>query len=731
MAALIKNAALGRHGGDNSLHEDCNAEGRTVPVHTFKSAFSKTPMASAYGTLADIGKALHNVKEVRCKADAPLLTFNEYRQEAQSRGLKDIVCAWAVCGDIDHLVDQTVFDAALKELAGMGASVIAYQTYSHTMQAPRWRVFVFLDEPALPSDYAACWHGLNDVFQHMLDPAAKDIARLNHWPSCPPGQTRKVCAFNLDGNGPAASIKQALVERGSAPVSDGKQSLIFGLPFDVPAYVRRLSVRDDIATAAILRLQEYEETPNNVAWVESLLEYVSADCEYWEWRNMIWAVASLDWSCGERLCRNWSMTVPGQFIEADFRSTWNSYRAGGIGIGTLIHRAKLGGWKPSNLEAQVSLSPTIQPLETPVPTEAAPNAADRWTRETPPFAVVSIADIFTDPPPQPQFIIAEWLPAGVLTLLSAHGGTGKSMLALTASVCVAAGIPFMGKITTQKRVVFFSGEDNAGLIRHRLARICQALSVNPIALLSNLKILDATESPTLFSEVNQAGIRRGMATDMHRLLKEEVESFGAQLIVIDNASDTLDGNENDRAIVRGFVRSLVQLGKANEAGVLLVAHTNKLAAKTGEADEAYSGSTAWHNSARSRLFLGDKKGQLTLTHSKCNLGPLAADVTLMWDSDKTLTIAPTIDPNAMTTTILNMFAALYAAGKFISPHKTATNNAFRVLSSHPGYPSFLTRQDLERIIGTLLLDGWLVEEPFTSGQRKEQLRIAPGGGGLG
>src|SRR5690606_11260384 len=139
--------------------------------------------------------------------------------------VQDILCSYAVCGDIDHNFDQAIFDAGLEELVSLGVPIIAYQTYSHTAQAPRWRIFIFLDEPALHGEYTACWHGLNDLFGGMLDAAAKDSARLNYWPSCPPGQTRDMLTFNMGGRPPKVSIKQALVKRGSGHVSDGKQAL--------------------------------------------------------------------------------------------------------------------------------------------------------------------------------------------------------------------------------------------------------------------------------------------------------------------------------------------------------------------------------------------------------------------------------------------------------------------------------------------------------------------------
>jgi hypothetical protein len=138
-----------------------------------------------------------SVRQVPEKAAAPLLTFNKYREGAAGRGNADIELCYAVCGDIDGDFDGEKFEAGLAELERLGAQVITYQTFSHTAEAPRWRVLVFLDEPVTPADYSACWYGLNDVFGGILDGNAKDAARLNYWPSCPPGQTREVRTLNM------------------------------------------------------------------------------------------------------------------------------------------------------------------------------------------------------------------------------------------------------------------------------------------------------------------------------------------------------------------------------------------------------------------------------------------------------------------------------------------------------------------------------------------------------
>jgi len=59
-------------------------------------------------------------------------------------------------------------------------------------------------------------------------------------------------------------------------------------------------------------------------------------------------------------------------------------------------------------------------------------------------------------PKRPAFIVQDWLPQSEVTLFAGHGGTGKSMLALTLAVCIAVGRPFFGLPTQARRVAFLS-----------------------------------------------------------------------------------------------------------------------------------------------------------------------------------------------------------------------------------------------------------------------------------
>lgn len=338
----------------------------------------------------------------------------------------------------------------------------------------------------------------------------------------------------------------------------------------------------------------------------------------------------------------------------------------------------------------------------------------------------------------PFFWTEEILPAGTVTLLGAHGGVGKTMLALQWSVCVALGLPFMGKHTHPGRVLFYSAEDDGNRVLHRLQKICRHYGIDPHTLKERLRLLDATDiDPALYGEMLDplAGGRRSKfaTTANYDRLREDAEEFEADFVVIDNASDTYDAEENARARVRAFIRSLNVLAKGRSAAVLLLAHVDKHTAK-GEAQgrEGYSGSTAWHNSVRSRLFLSSKDGALTLEHQKCNLGPQSAPIVMAWSEGVLVSSAhATPQDDAVRGFMLNEYAKdvlrliheFTERGEFIAQAHTSPYNARKMLAGQKTFPPEMQRgtavfdllRDMERA-------GHVKREGYRTPDRKDRAR---------
>lgn len=363
--------------------------------------------------------------------------------------------------------------------------------------------------------------------------------------------------------------------------------------------------------------------------------------------------------------------------------------------------------------------------------DGAPDAA-----EEPPihFKQVQFDCIAYSEPEPPSYWWAPYLPAGVVTLLGAHGGTGKSTLALMLAVSIALGLSLFGIPTKRGRVVYFSGEDGAELLLFRLHWICKKLDIDVVDLHGWLTLLDATDNdPALFHEISTSGKRHGCTTPSYAALHALIEERDADVLIVDNASDTFDASEIDRARVRGFMRALAALAKPDRA-VLLLAHVDKGTSRgeRAQTSEGYSGSTAWHNSARSRLYLSRQKdGGLLLEQQKHNLGKAAEPLALTWPHDGLPQAEPPmagivqhIADNVDTKALLKLVHEFYGRGEFIATGPQSRNNATKVLGEEPSYPKRRKTAEVFQMLREAERRKWIARETYRDRNRKEHERWA-------
>jgi RecA-family ATPase len=351
---------------------------------------------------------------------------------------------------------------------------------------------------------------------------------------------------------------------------------------------------------------------------------------------------------------------------------------------------------------------------------------------------VSVFDVLTNPAPPPEFVWADYIPCGVVTLMGAHGGTGKSTIALMLAVCAAVGRPLFGAEVKPCKVLFASLEDSGAIVRHRLAHICKLWNIDPLALGDCLRIVDGTEYPELFSAEGRGA---GELTDTYKELSTTIETDGIGLVIVDNASDAFAGEEIQRRQVRAFIRALAMAVKPTNAGCLLLAHVDKSTSKArkSEGGEGYSGSTAWHNSARSRLFLtrGDD-GLLTLEHQKSNLGRMREPITLEWPNDdlpQLVKLETGFDVDSLNqrqqgradddraAALLKMIAEFEGRGQYCHTGQTSRSNPYAVLKSEPSFQKLKLNNDAtKRIVNQCQRAGWLEPLDYRTTDRKPHQR---------
>jgi RecA-family ATPase len=231
-------------------------------------------------------------------------------------------------------------------------------------------------------------------------------------------------------------------------------------------------------------------------------------------------------------------------------------------------------------------------------------------------------------PPEREWIVREFLPAGTCSLLTGAGSVGKSLLVQQLATCMATGALFLGMEVRRERALYLTCEDTADELWRRQVAINSALNVDMGELPGRLDLVSLVGAVGNELATFDRDGRIAPSISWRRLVRT-VEALEVRFLALDNVSHLFAGNENDRAQVAAFCGLLNSL--ASEAGItiLLLAHPNK-------AGDSYSGSTAWENQLRSRLYLErpksdeeDRDGR-RLSVGKTNMAARGTKVDFRW-----------------------------------------------------------------------------------------------------
>ena len=355
--------------------------------------------------------------------------------------------------------------------------------------------------------------------------------------------------------------------------------------------------------------------------------------------------------------------------------------------------------------------------------------------------LVSLNGIDVDEDTTLPHFVDRWIPENEVTLLAGHGGSGKSYVSLSIGIHVALGLPFGPLSTIPAKVLFFSAEDGAPALRKRLGLLCRELKIDPAQLHDKLHLLDVSDiDPALHRRrrITRDGETVQITdTELVSKLKALVEELEVGMVIIDNASDAYDDDEINRASVRAFVRSLrIHIARPGRA-VLLLAHINKASAQSSRAPrperptEDYSGSTAWHNSVRSRLSLVPSGTDgLVLEHMKANQGPKADPVQLEWHNGVPLVLdsfgvtSPELE-NARKAeeaidrdAIVAVLRDFQKRGERVTTATQGPYSIFKLLKDHKRFPVCMGSGALNRIIRDLESEGVITRTKTQTENRK-------------
>jgi RecA-family ATPase len=258
-------------------------------------------------------------------------------------------------------------------------------------------------------------------------------------------------------------------------------------------------------------------------------------------------------------------------------------------------------------------------------------------REGPkPFPVISVASFAGRPAPARQWIVRDLIPDRNVTDLSGDGGLGKSLVALQLCSAMAVGSDWLGHMPTPGTTLYVSCEDEIGELHRRIEIIAsrRGFSVEDLADMHIVDLTNTTETEFAAPE----GRQRIALTATYQSFIATIQRLRPKLAVLDTRADVFGGDEISRQQVRFFIRALRRLCFEHDMAILLLSHPSVSGMVSGSGQ---SGSTAWGNSVRSRLYLERAKAGdgsepdpdlRILTTKKANYGPADSTIALRWEA---------------------------------------------------------------------------------------------------
>jgi RecA-family ATPase len=253
----------------------------------------------------------------------------------------------------------------------------------------------------------------------------------------------------------------------------------------------------------------------------------------------------------------------------------------------------------------------------------------------PPLSWIDTSSWDQGPDPEREWFIRDRIPIRQPTLLSGEGAVGKSLLTLHLLAATALGRDWLGMLPDPGPAWYFGAEDDELELRIRLIGIKRHFGASYEDLAeAGFRMKSLYGEDAVLGAPNRSGIIE--PTQLYQQIFEEACDVRPKCIALDASADMFAGNEIDRSQVRQFVGLLRKLAGACNGAVILLSHPSITGVNSGS---GLSGSTAWHNSVRSRLYLTSPKAEpgeppdsdlRELSHKKSNYGPVGNAIVLRY-----------------------------------------------------------------------------------------------------
>lgn len=284
------------------------------------------------------------------------------------------------------------------------------------------------------------------------------------------------------------------------------------------------------------------------------------------------------------------------------------------------------------------------------------------------------------PVPAREWFIEGMMPSRNVTLLSGDGGLGKSLAALQIGIASTLGRSTMGMEVMPGRVLYVGAEDEADEFHRRSSDILRHFGATYADMGGRFQLVALAEQDATLAMPNRNGHMEPTALWGHVLSLISVHR--PDLVVFDTSADLFGGDEIKRHQVRQFVAMLRKMAIEYDCVCLLLSHPSVAGIQTGT---GLSGSTAWNNSVRSRLYLDRPTGDdvdpdmRRLSTKKQNYGTVEGTLTFRWEQGAFLEV-DTSKPNPAGNILarkadevfIDLLAKFNRLGLSCSPSPSAT-----------------------------------------------------------
>ncbi len=231
-------------------------------------------------------------------------------------------------------------------------------------------------------------------------------------------------------------------------------------------------------------------------------------------------------------------------------------------------------------------------------------------------------------PPRRDWMVENCFLRGTVGMISGDGGIGKSLLAQQLATCCVLERPWLGRSIVGGRALYLACEDDHDELWRRQADINRHLEVEMTDVAeAGLYLAPRVGQDNALSVLERKEWRM-RPTPLFKRMVAWCRRIGIQLVIIDTATQTFNGNQNDERQVADYITELRRLAIALQGIVLLTKHPSMTGRATGTGE---SGNVAWHNTCRARLYLRqDKDKKLVLETMKNNYSSSSGRTHLEW-----------------------------------------------------------------------------------------------------